>query len=84
MTFTWMRLPAKPKSWTRKPNRQRPRFVPELELLENRLVPSFTVTNLNDTGVSGDGSLRGEIAAAEVAGPGTPSISSPASAAPST
>jgi hypothetical protein len=43
----------------------RGRFVPRLEALEDRLVPStLTVTNNLDTGVSGDGSLRGEIAAA--------------------
>jgi hypothetical protein len=36
-----------------------------LESLETRYVPStLVVTNLSDTGVSGDGSLRGEIAAA--------------------
>jgi len=41
-------------------------FVPGLEALEDRLTPStLTVTNLLDTGVSGDGSLRGEIAAAQ-------------------
>jgi hypothetical protein len=40
-------------------------FVPRVTLLEDRLVPStLTVTNLRDTGVAGDGSLRGEIAAA--------------------
>jgi hypothetical protein len=40
-------------------------FVPRVTLLEDRLVPStLTVTNLSDTGVAGDGSLRGEIAAA--------------------
>jgi hypothetical protein len=46
--------------------RDRPRsFVPCLEVLEGRAVPStLTVTNLSDTGVAGDGSLRGEIAAA--------------------
>jgi hypothetical protein len=46
------------------PSRQRS-FLPRLDLLEDRSVPStLTVTNLNDTGVAGDGSLRGEIAAA--------------------
>ena len=40
-------------------------FVPRLEFLEDRLTPStLTVTNLNDTGALGDGSLRGQIAAA--------------------
>ena len=42
------------------------RFVPRLEALEDRTVPSIlTVTNNLDTGVAGDGSLRGEIAAAQ-------------------
>src|SRR5262249_29161470 len=47
--------------------RTRPlRFVPRLEVLEDRTVPStLTVTNNLDTGVAGDGSLRGEIAAAQ-------------------
>jgi len=41
-------------------------FVPGLEVLESRFVPStLTVTNLSDTRVVGDGSLRGEIAAAQ-------------------
>jgi hypothetical protein len=41
------------------------RFRPQLESLESRYVPStLVVTNNFDTGVSGDGSLRGEIAAA--------------------
>src|SRR5262245_48998374 len=41
-------------------------FRPRLEALEDRYVPSaLTVTTLSDTGVvSGDGSLRGEIMAA--------------------
>src|SRR5215475_11844303 len=40
-------------------------FVPRLDVLEDRTVPStLTVTNLNDTGAAGDGSLRGQIAAA--------------------
>jgi hypothetical protein len=38
---------------------------PSLEALETRnLLSTLTVTNLGDTGVRGDGSLRGEIAAA--------------------
>src|SRR5262249_54247260 len=38
---------------------------PSLEVLEDRSLPStLTVTNLGDTGVAGDGSLRGEVAAA--------------------
>jgi uncharacterized protein (TIGR03118 family) len=42
------------------------RIVPRLEVLEDRTVPStLTVTNNSDTGVPGDGSLRGEIAAAQ-------------------
>jgi hypothetical protein len=41
------------------------RFRLQLESLESRYVPStLVVTNTLDTGVSGDGSLRGEIAAA--------------------
>jgi len=41
------------------------RFLPRLEVLEDRSLPStLMVTNLSDTGVSGDGSLRGEILAA--------------------
>lgn len=44
----------------------RGRIVPRLEVLEDRTVPStLTVTNNLDTGVAGDGSLRGEIAAAQ-------------------
>src|SRR5262249_17322412 len=44
---------------------RRVRHRPTLEALEARNVPStLRVTNLSDTGVSGDGSLRGEIAAA--------------------
>jgi hypothetical protein len=44
----------------------RARFVPQLETLEDRTVPStLTVTNNLDTSVAGDGSLRGEIAAAQ-------------------
>lgn len=40
-------------------------FRPTLEALENRIVPStLVVTNNLDTGVAGDGSLRGEITAA--------------------
>jgi hypothetical protein len=40
-------------------------FLPRLDVLEDRTVPStLTVTNLNDTGAPGDGSLRGQIAAA--------------------
>ena len=46
------------------PTRRVP-YRPTLESLENRdLLSTLTVTNLGDTGVRGDGSLRGEIAAA--------------------
>jgi uncharacterized protein (TIGR03118 family) len=42
------------------------RTVLQLEVLEDRTVPStLMVTNNSDTGVAGDGSLRGEIAAAQ-------------------
>jgi hypothetical protein len=45
----------------------RPRsFAPCLEVLEGRALPStLTVTTLRDSGVAGDGSLRGELAAAQ-------------------
>ena len=44
---------------------RRVRLRPTLEALETRdLLSTLAVTNLLDTGVSGDGSLRGEIAAA--------------------
>jgi hypothetical protein len=44
---------------------RRVRRRPTLEALETRsLLSTLTVTNLSDTGASGDGSLRGEIAAA--------------------
>jgi hypothetical protein len=46
--------------------RQRATFRPSVEALEGRNVPStLTVTNNLDTGVAGDGSLRGEIATAQ-------------------
>src|SRR5262245_29855074 len=46
-------------------NRTSPHYRPQLELLEGRSLPStLTVINLNDTGAPGDGSLRGQIAAA--------------------
>src|SRR5262245_30288299 len=48
----------------RAPARRRS-FVPRLDVLEDRTALStLTVTSLADTGVPGDGSLRGEIAAA--------------------
>src|SRR5262249_3787354 len=55
---------APPRQGTKHP---RPlRIVPRLEALEDRTVPStLTVTNNLDTGALGDGSLRGEIAAAQ-------------------
>ena len=41
-------------------------YRPGFEVLEDRCLPStFTVLNLLDTGALGDGSLRGEIAAAQ-------------------
>ena len=56
-------------SWLgdRNPKRRSPvRFRPRLEALDDRLVPStLTVTSNLDSGVAGDGSLRGEIAAAK-------------------
>jgi hypothetical protein len=40
--------------------------VPRLDALEDRTLPSIlTVTNLRDTGIAGDDSLRGEIAVAQ-------------------
>jgi hypothetical protein len=46
--------------------RSRLRFRPRLEPLDDRDVPStLFVTNTSDTGFKGDGSLRGEIAAAQ-------------------
>jgi hypothetical protein len=70
LLVTWlqaMKWRATPGERTRREARRtRPhRIVPRLEALEDRTVPStFTVTNNLDTGVTGDGSLRGEIAAA--------------------
>jgi hypothetical protein len=63
--FSWLRL-VEWQSVRRGTRRARRRsFVPRLDVLEDRLTPStLTVTNLSDTGVAGDGSLRGEIAAA--------------------
>jgi hypothetical protein len=74
MTFllgTWLRATQRKAAPDALPrhgaNRTRPpRIVPQLEALEDRTVPStLTVTNNLDTGVPGDGSLRGEIAAAQ-------------------
>src|SRR5262249_57107925 len=74
MTFllgTWLRAmrrkdaPDAPPRHGAKRTRQL-RIVPRLEALEDRTVLStLTVTNNLDTGVAGDGSLRGEIAAAQ-------------------
>ena len=67
---TWLqamkRKPATGAGARRGAKRSRPhRVALRLEVLEDRTVPStFTVTNNLDTGVAGDGSLRGEIAAA--------------------
>src|SRR5262245_65461920 len=68
---TWLRArrrKAAPDATPRQgAKRTRPlRVVPRLEVLEDRTVPStLTVTNNLDTGVAGDGSLRGQIAAAQ-------------------
>ena len=54
------------KSARRKRLDRRRTFVPRLDVLEDRTLPStLTVMNLSDTGIAGDGSLRGEIAAAQ-------------------
>jgi len=59
--FSWRRDQKQHRS-----RRTRPGFRPALESLDDRLVPStLTVTDNLDTGVAGDGSLRGEIAAAQ-------------------
>jgi hypothetical protein len=61
----WLKAALRPRSPRRDDSRVRTRFRPCLELLESRDVPStLTVTSILDTGVLGDGSLRGEIAAA--------------------
>src|SRR5262245_60397152 len=74
MTFllgTWLRAMRRNAAPGAPPRpgakRTRPlRIVPRLEALEDRTVPStLTVTNNLDTGAAGDGSLRGEIAAAQ-------------------
>jgi hypothetical protein len=62
-TRTWIRrlFARTPRTVRKAPAR----FRPTLEGLETRYVPStLVVTNPGDTGGSGDGSLRGEIAAA--------------------
>jgi hypothetical protein len=63
-------LPALARQSRHTPSKRRPkaelrpsRFLPRLEILEDRTLPStFTVTNLND---SGPGSLRAAVAAAD-------------------
>src|SRR5215468_1118209 len=60
--FRGARTPARTKVYTASRRRS---FLPRLDVVEDRTAPStLTVTNLTDTGVTGDGSLRGEIAAA--------------------
>ena len=51
----------------RRPDRMIRPLIPNAELLEIRIVPltAYVVTNTSNTGVSGDGSLAGEILAAE-------------------
>ena len=60
------RTPARRRCYAPVGNRRPAPFRPHLEALENRWVPStLTVTKALDTGALGDGSLRGEIAAAQ-------------------
>src|SRR5262249_45703216 len=60
------RAPARQRRPAPSARRRPGSFRPHLETLEDRWVPStLTVTNNLDTGVVGDGSLRGEIAAAQ-------------------
>ena len=62
MMFPLINRQGSPRRLQRK---QRPRVQPRLEALEGRaLLSTLMVTNNLDTGVSGDGSLRGEILAA--------------------
>ena len=78
MFLSFTRWLSKAKNQSRKPHRAAKRaatvskrYIPCFEPLETRVAPAtLTVTNLTDTGVSGDGSLRGEIAAAQTAGSG--------------
>src|SRR5436190_493394 len=59
--------PRRNHTQTHRPFRSRYRLT--VECLEARLAPAILlVTNNADTGVSGDGSLRGEIAAAAASG----------------
>src|SRR5579872_4098169 len=50
------------------PHRRQHQFKPVLQTMEDRIVPSYQVTNVSD---SGAGSLRSELAAAAGAGGGT-------------
>jgi hypothetical protein len=70
---SWLRNrnapPAGKSVRTRRSVRKSATFRPRLESLEGRDLPStLTVTNTLDTGIKGDGSLRGEIAAAAQSG----------------
>jgi hypothetical protein len=71
LLYTWLqatkRKAAAEVPTYRKMRRGRPRRAAlQLEALEDRNVPStWTVSSLLDTGVAGDGSLRGEILAAQ-------------------
>src|SRR5262245_3962213 len=67
---SWLRMRTRPgvseARRTPKPARPRAAFRPRLEALEGRDVPTtLTVTNASDTGWAGDGSLRGELEAAQ-------------------
>ena len=69
MFLSWLRTQTRhamrKAQRTSKPAGRHATFRPRLEALEGRDVPStLTVTNPYDTGSPGDGSLRGEIAAA--------------------
>ena len=67
---SWLRRlatgsPTRSRRRGQRPKHSRRSVLPRLEVLEDRSLPStLMVTNLSDTGVSGDGSLRGEILAA--------------------
>src|SRR5436309_17430 len=66
--LSWLRqrMVADDRTGRNRKHRPMPRIRPRLEILEDRCLPStLTVLNNTDTGVSGDGSLRGEIAAAQ-------------------
>jgi hypothetical protein len=60
------RMAGRPQSQRSLPRRSAQRFRPHLEPLEGRDVPStLTVTSALDGDIAGDGTLRGEIAAAQ-------------------